>query len=54
MGGADRVVVLRAVTPEVTVLSRLAELVGRTQSRNACSDDQHVRELDGLLLGGTH
>jgi hypothetical protein len=32
-GGADRAVAPRAVTPEVAVPSRLAELAGRAQSR---------------------
>jgi hypothetical protein len=33
MGGADRVVMLQAATPEVTVPSRLAELASRAKSR---------------------
>jgi hypothetical protein len=33
MGGADMAVAPRAVTPEVAVPSRLAELAGRAQSR---------------------
>jgi hypothetical protein len=32
-GGVDRVVVLRAATPEAAVLSRLAEIAGRIKSR---------------------
>jgi hypothetical protein len=33
LGGMDRAVALRAVTPEVAMPSRLAELAGRAQSR---------------------
>jgi hypothetical protein len=36
MGGADRAVVPRTATPEVTVPSRLVELAGRAQSRRRC------------------